>query len=504
MTMQKKKDGTILLMLLAVTLVVRLWTIMMIHTGVDERDYWYSAKSISQGYEYPYVNHRTIRWGVIGPVAFAQTLTGVHPNAYYVMPVLNSLAQTALLYLLGKRLFNRRVGVLAAMCLIFFPYQIRAASQVRPEIFSITYILAMLYFFSRYATAGDRKESLKNLALASAMLLVSYETKITNLFFMPGMFALILVYRRGTRVRDCLLFGGIPLAGFVLETVLYAVFAGYRFGQLEIIMSKHVTGMETLSSFAEVFNRYRSPWLQAYWQIPFLLFAALAVFTLARNRKRELVLLIVPAISFFFFITFTVSGLKPLKMAEPFINRYFSAVLPAVFLVICFYADRLWRRWRPSRPSYGAFVRATAGGTIAFMVLFSLPFLPSQVREYVRCPLSGEHPFRVNVAYRAFINDAWKKGLAIVAWKGGSGYNACATASWYFLDEDKYVDNAAPGPKRILVETDGGLVEAQSLAGRMPGPVFVNAIRDPFRVREVPFDSIRNLSSGKFPGQAGE
>ncbi len=499
MTTQKNKDRTILLLLLAATLVFRLWTVMMIHTGVDERDYWYSAKSISQGYEYPYVNHRTIRWGVIGPVALAQSLFGVHPNAYYVLPIINALAQTALLYLLGLRLFNRRVGALAALCLILFPYQIRAASQVRPEIFSITYILAMVFFFSRYLAAVERKESLKYLALSAAMLFASYETKITNLFFMPGMFALIFLYKRETRFRDGLLFGGIPLAGFVVETVLYGIFAGYRFGQLEIIMSKHVTGMETLSSFAEVFNRYRSPWLQAYWQIPFALFAVLAVYTVARNRKRELVLLIAPAVSFFLFITFTVSSIEPIKMAEPFINRYFSAVLPAVFLVISFYADRLSRRLRIPAPSCRSFARLTAAGTLAFMVLFSLPFLPAKAREYVRCPLSGDHPFRENARYRAFINDAWKKGFAIVGWREDSGYNACATASWYYLDGDKYVDNAAPRPERITVDLGGVPVEAYSLAGRMPSTTFVNAIRDPFRVREIPLDAIRNIEAERFP-----
>ena len=124
---------------------VRLSTQMMIHTGVDERDYWYAAKALSQGLPFPAFSHRTVRWAIILPVALLQKLLGTHPNVYYVAPLLNALAQTLLLYLFGKRIRGRFVGILSAVMLIFFPYQIRAASQVRPEIFSITYMLLCAY-----------------------------------------------------------------------------------------------------------------------------------------------------------------------------------------------------------------------------------------------------------------------------------------------------------------------------------------------------------------------
>ena len=133
---ERDSERIIVLALLVLTLWVRLSTQMMIHTGVDERDYWYAAKALSQGFAYPDLTHRTVRWAIILPVAALQKIFGVHPNVYYIAPILNALAQTVLLYALGKRLRGRFVGILSAIFLIFFPYQIRAASQVRPEIFS--------------------------------------------------------------------------------------------------------------------------------------------------------------------------------------------------------------------------------------------------------------------------------------------------------------------------------------------------------------------------------
>lgn len=498
------KDTVILGSLILVCLVFRLWTVMMIHTGIDERDYWYSAKAISQGaaVEYPYINHRTIRWGVIVPVAVQQLLTGIHPNSYYVMPILNALVQTALLYLLGRTLFSRRTAVLATLALIFFPYQIRAASQIRPEIFSITYILAMVYFFTGYLFKGPVSKRLKNLALASVMLFLAYQAKITNLFFLPGMFFLILLYSSGKRIRDCLLFGGIPLAGFILETVLYGIFAGFPLGHLQIIAANHLKGMESLSSFMEIFDRYRSPYLQAYWQLPFALFAFLAGYSiLKKNRETRLMALIVPALSFFFFITVTISSIHPLRMAEPFINRYFSAVLPFVFLLIGHYADLALNRLRFPRIRAQQAAGILFAGTIAFASVFSLPQVPSVLKTYILPPFSPEHPFALNCQYREIINTAWESGSPIVSKPGNAGNNALGTASWYYIDTDNYRN--ARAPKAQMITAGDQSFPVNSLDGRRPNPdgFVLAAIRKPFRVQHIPSAAFNQLEGDSFPDQ---
>lgn len=495
------KDTIILGSLLLVCLVFRLWTVMMIHTGIDERDYWYSAKAISQGaaIDYPYINHRTIRWGVIIPVAIQQLITGIHPNSYYVMPILNALVQTLLLYLLGRKLFSRRTAVLATLALIFFPYQIRAASQVRPEIFSITYILAMMYFFSGYLSSSGERERTRNLAVASIMLFLAYQAKITNLFFMPGMFVLILLESPGKRIRDGLLFGGIPLAGFIAETVLYGLFAGYPLGHLQIITANHLTQMESISSFMEIFNRYRSPYLQAYWQLPFILFGLLAVYTLVKKRNEvRLISLIVPALSFFFFITVTISGIHPLRMAEPFINRYFSAVLPFVFLLICHYADIALAYLRFPRIRAHQCTGILCAGTVAFAAVFSLPQVPDRLKGYILPPFSPEHPFALNGQYQDIINTAWEAGLPVVSQNENGGNDAVATASWYYIEKANYTGRRAPELR--MIEAPGN-VPVFSLDGRKPrqGSFVLAVLRKPFRARILQADKLHLMDGIDFP-----
>ncbi len=497
---------------------------MMIHTGIDERDYWYSAKAISGAADYLTVNHRTIRWGVILPTATGQMVTGTEPNAYYLMPFLNALTQTALLFFLGLKLFNRRVAILAALFMIFFPYQIRAASQVRPEIFSITYILALMLAFVAWLRA--ERGRIAWLAFSAFFLFLAYETKITNLFFMPGFFALILIYGGKSRIRDCFIFGGIPLALFVAETIVYGL-AGFPGGQLAIIRSNHLDAMdETLSSYLDVFLRYAKPYLQVYWQIPFVVFAGLSVFSVLRRRLRPLMSLILPAFSFFFFITFTITGIHPMKTAEPFVNRYFSSVLPFLFLVIGYYIDFALGILESRTDATGqtaSYGRLLSGigrfalpialfGTLAFTVVFSLPEIPGKLKRYIQPPFSSEHPFSLNRQYADAINGAIVRGVPVLSVLGNGGRNAMETASWDYVRFDNYPGTTPPEVKEVTVPIpqNGVTVERtfytlnpEALSGAGSGvegaPMMVLAlVRNPFRARKIPYAELSSLDTESY------
>jgi hypothetical protein len=496
-----KKDSTILVMLLFITLVFRIWTVMMIHTGIDERDYWYSAKAISQGFSYPYINHRTVRWGVIIPVAIQQLVTGIGPNSYYVMPILNALAQTMLLFFLGKRLFNRRVGALASLLLVFFPYQIRSASQIRPEVFSVTYILLFLFFFHTYLSNDNRKKALRYLVISSIILFIAYLTKITTLFFMPAAFILIGIYRKKYFFRDSLLFGGVLLVLFLSETLAYNLAGEYPLGQLSVILSNHVADMDVLGSYVEVLKRYSLENLQLYWQLPIWLFFAFSTHALIKRRDMNTVYLAICGITFIFFVTFTPSSLHPLKMAEPFVNRYFSAALPCIFLVLASYADSVLFRFRICKKFYNAFVPIGCVGMILFCIVFSLPIVPQKIRAYIHSPFDQDyHPFNLNRSYVAELNKAAQSGIPIVAIDSNGGNNALYTASWYFLDRLSYIDGRAPSPS-FSFEKDG--CRYNSLGGQLikDNGEALAVIRDPFRIRMIRSENISGLDSDLFPEQ---
>jgi len=475
----------ILFALLIFTLFFRLATLMMIHTGVDERDYWYSAKALSHGLPYPEISHRTTRYAVILPTALAQLVLGSAPNVYYVMPILNNIIQVGLAFLIGIRLKGKLTGFIAGLSLAIFPYMIRAGSQVRPEIFSVTYILLALLCFIEYLERDD--DDLPPLLWTAATLFVAYEAKITNLFFVPGFALAILIEKK--RLSHALLLCGILLGLFLAETGLYAVFTSYKLGELDIIMKNHFhPDSMTLSGPLGLLGRYSSRNLQAYWRIPFALFALSAVYYLARGKDKRVRSLIIASLSFFLFITLEVKSLNPITPAESFINRYFSAVLGPVFIVLGYAVEELLTKASPRAvASLGRWPKRAACGVLALgaagvLVLFSLPNLPKGVREYANSPARlDSHPLSLNVAYRDEINRAWAEGTPIVASAGLAGQNAMYTCLDFFIDLDNYRDGKPPAYAEarsgdtpyILLSRSGGIDRAK---------VCLEALRTPFRV----------------------
>jgi hypothetical protein len=496
----------ILLGLLVFTLFFRLATLMMMNTGVDERDYWYSGKAIANGLPYPELSHRTTRFSVILPVALTQLLFGSHPNVYYVMPVLNSLLQVALAFAIGTKLRGRLTGFLAGLGLVLFPYMIRAGSQVRPEIFSMTYMLLVFYFFLEYMQRPEKE--IRLLLWTSVCLFVAYESKVTNLFFLPGLLLAILVYKK--KLSHAFILAGAVVLLFLAETGAYALLTPYKLGELQIISSHHLWAgnIFTVPRFVDLFNRYASPNLQAYWQVPFVAFAAATVFYLVKRTDSRVSGIGLAALSFFLGITFEVGSLHPITPAESFINRYFCSVLVPVFLVLAYLAEGIVRRaltaLKPlsSRHPSRAYLAALVMGAVLVLGVFSLRSLPASMREYANSPLHLErHPLAVNEAYRAQINAALTQGIPVMAVGDGGGENAIMTCASYFVDLSLY--QAGKPPQYFESARDDGRTYLElARDGRdIKSEWVLAAVRQPFRVLRIPASDLRRLTDSSVAGR---
>ena len=498
------KNRAVLIGLLLFAFFFRTATLMMIHTGIDERDYWFSAKTLANHLPYPDISHRTTRFAVILPVAAAQALLGSHPDVYYVIPLLNGLVQAALAFAIGLRLRGRLAGFLAGLGLVLFPYMIRAGSQVRPEIFSITYVLAALLCLLHYFE--EPRRPLVALGWTAAWLFVAYEAKLTNLYFVAGAMVAIVAYRR--KVGHAVFLGGIVLGLFLLETGMYAALTPYKFGALQIILRNHIDAGApfVVARLADLFQRYSGRYLQPYWQIPFVAFAGAALYYLVRNRDERIGAVSITTLMFFLGITFEVARLHPLMPAEPFINRYFSAVLGPVFVILgCAGRGVLLRVFPGARPAaeerawpYGL---ALALGAVAVLGLFSVPrLLPAGVRAYANSPLKPrEHPLVLAERYRRAVNAAYRDGTPIVAVDGIGGRNAIETAEAYFLDLSFYRNRELP---EIVRFQSGGssYFRIASIQESAPADHLLAAVRTPFRVIPIPASGLGQLTSSSVQG----
>ena len=288
----------------------------------------------------------------------------------------------------------------------------------------------------------------------------------------------------------------------------YAIFTPYKLGELEIILKNHIYDGNPfyVARFVDLFQRYSSVHLQAYWQVPFVLFAVIAVFYLVRKTDKRVSALILGALSFFFGITFEVASLHPIVPTEGFINRYFSAVLVPVFLVLAYAGEGIAAklRGRGTDPvpfvSPRGYLAVLAVAVVLCLCIFSLPGLPPGVRDYMNSPLHPlRHPLAMNERYRLEINQAYMTDLPIVAVDGVGGDNALKTCLNYYLDVSNYANGRLPALGGIQKGGKSFFVVSRRGGGESAA-VFLAALRAPFRIAEIPATELGNLSDNSLTG----
>ena len=459
-TENKLNDWLIVSFLVAFTLIFRLLTLQMINVGPDEIDYWHYAKILFSKIPYGVLDHRNIRWGIILPTFLIQRIFGTHPIVYIVGPVLLSCLQSYFTYDLGKRLFNRGAGILAVLMLTIFPYMIRTGSQIRPGIFSLTYLLAAFWVIARNADAFRIEKGWQGSVIAAAALVFcAYETKITNLYFLP-FFAMTIYTVAGKRLKPLVMFLVLLAAAYLTEHLLYFFGTGAPFGRLSIITSTHLGSSyaEDLEryTFLGLFDRFNNTDFPLVWKLVFLLYILSAVFLAFRwkgNDKRlwnRLVIVLV--ISFTLLLTFAVKSIQPVIPMEAFQNRYFTPLLPWMFLMIG--AGIMELPGLIGRILVDLTERWTKVGVVLCVILlvfvgvFHFKLYPDSVAEYApELTKPRRHVISLYMRYARLVNEAWQEGLPVVSVYSGKGGSSKAidTVNRVFLNwRDREIERQKP------------------------------------------------------------
>ncbi|MFW5771200.1 MAG: ArnT family glycosyltransferase [Spirochaetota bacterium] len=322
-------DGWKLLLLLTTSAVLfRLFTLEIIEDSGDGMFYWQAIQKLYYGIDYGTLNHWTTRFGLILPELALVSILGTHPLVYYVLPFMLSVFQVVLVYALGREVHGKEAGILSAAFLLLYPEMVRASSQLLPGIFSGTFLLLVVYCLVRFYRSGGKK--ILWLLGGVVLMFMAYETKITNLFFLPGvLFALWLVRRK---LSDPLLFGTLLFGLFILECLVYYHFTGDFMARAHAITGHHLDhGQLKPVSFFYLFFRWIRPGPHF---ILVLLLTFWGAYTMLKGRATGAVhMVVLPVLSFIFFLTFTIKNVSPLIPATTFQIRYWNVALPLMMLV---------------------------------------------------------------------------------------------------------------------------------------------------------------------------
>lgn len=186
-------------------------------------------------------NQPTAHWSYLytGYLVGVYALFGPHPLvARLIQALLVGLLQPYLAYLIGKRIFNPLVGVVAAALTALYAYFIYYAAALMTEPFYITSILACLYLAIVWSAAESRGNRVNHLGygvLMGVLLAVTILLRQLFLFIAPVIFLWIWWVRRGRS-------GGSPVPGLMVAGILivlailpFTLFNYVRFGRFVLL-----------------------------------------------------------------------------------------------------------------------------------------------------------------------------------------------------------------------------------------------------------------------------
>lgn len=470
----------------------------MVETGGDAAEAWLFVKKLSWGL--PIAdrewNHRTVRFGILGPAYATQAFLGTSAWVYYVAPLTMCGLSSALLFRLADRRMSQTAAwaVTAAFCL--FPQIHTVATQLKPEIFSLVYILASA---NAIVSFGDTRKT-RYLIAGGIWLFVAYGTKAPNLFYVPGLLALL--FAEGGRGKAALVFGGVALALGGLENAAH-VTAGQTYGRIGYMMAKHFTS-PTLAPMGVLglFERYTQLTGAWAWLLGLTVLATVGLLVRRKDLGRFERAIVVFPLVFFVITTFAVKSIDPIAPAQPFRDRYLSSAIPWMLLTIALAARHLGPELSGRVRARGPWLVAGIGG---LLVIVQIALNPVSL---------GDHPLRLFPRYQAQFSEAFRSGAPV--YEAGPGHNSLRVTRslfwsptlnqndegehavaprmrrskkvpgyWYMVDESRWSAHPRPTRRKIIRRWRGtDQLEVYRVLEIADGKVTADLFR--MRVRAVP------------------
>jgi 4-amino-4-deoxy-L-arabinose transferase-like glycosyltransferase len=231
-------------------------------------DLWYiqSALQIING-EKLVINHWTTRLGIILPAAVALKVFGISEWSVIVYPLILSIAQIGLVYLMGLFLFDQTIALLSAFLIATFPPDVVWSTALMGDIPGAFWLGVSVYLFLR-ALKGGTQANVHYVLLASGLALgVGYLTKEIVIFILLAK-AFWLVQNRWLIKWQNLFSWGIGIAiPFLVELFLLHCVTGNPLARIEAQLAfRHSTTSQGMSllTYIAYYMRLLTPLSDGY------------------------------------------------------------------------------------------------------------------------------------------------------------------------------------------------------------------------------------------------
>lgn len=197
MTENKRKDVLIIISLFLISYLIRIAGSSNINMFVDEWLYWiktnkilisnFSPRADVFDYSPPFIPY-------IGAVV--TLIFGGDLNNLRIISVIFGSLTVPFMYLLGKAMYNRKVGLLAALFMSFTAYHILYSRVYMLDAPTLFFITAFLYFFWLSQNTDSKKSITVYSIIAGAMLGLAFDVKYIAFFLIPAIIVYVLWIQR--------------------------------------------------------------------------------------------------------------------------------------------------------------------------------------------------------------------------------------------------------------------------------------------------------------------
>ena len=223
--------------------------------------------------------------------------------------IIPSFILVFLVFLLGKEMFNEKVGLIASLFTTVSWTLLFWTPRAQPDFISMCFQVAALYFFFKCINNNDNIN--KNMFISGALAAASFSFKISGLL-VPLVIFIYLCFIQQFKIfkkKENWMF----LAGFILLILPYLIWAWISFGNPFIVRSGYQSAMENQTPFAW--------WVLDYFSILFsdTIFFMLFIFSF----------------TYIAFITLTKLDLELKQPSKEFTANWFTILI--LIVTACFY-----------------------------------------------------------------------------------------------------------------------------------------------------------------------
>lgn len=175
-------------------------------------------------------------------IALSFKIFGISEFSARIISVIFGTLVIFLIYLVGARVANKRVGLLAALIITFSLWEIVMSREARMYVqFQFFYLLTAYLFY-----IGLEKNNFKVLLLSAVAFIFSYLLHVSILSFLPVAAIYILSYKKEVVRNIYFIYGSLVVIGL---TLLYLVFWGKSFFE-NIVLNAPLWGQASFYYYA--------------------------------------------------------------------------------------------------------------------------------------------------------------------------------------------------------------------------------------------------------------